>query len=131
MLKSCQVPSVQRCMHFMFLLYFFIFACFYNQFYWYDNIFPSTVGLKIIFNCYKMTFSSLQKLLEKCMLLFYQKSFQILIFYEVGNDTWYVSPIPKIRAVDEFWTVIISGGWSFWGFRWVAKGGGGLVFFCT
>ena len=42
-----------------------------------------------------MTFSCLQKLLEKCILLICQKRVQILFFWEVYNDTWYLTP-PKI-----------------------------------
>ena len=61
-MRSCQVPSMQWCMYFIFLLYFLIFGCFYNQFN-FSDIFSSTVALQIIFNCYKMTFSCLQKLL--------------------------------------------------------------------
>ena len=64
----------------MFPLYVLIFAYFYNQFDWHDNIFSSTVGLQMIFHCYKMKFSSLQNLLEKCILLFYKKKVQFLNF---------------------------------------------------
>ena len=41
-----------------------------------------------------MTFSCLQKVLEKCVLLFYLKKVQILVFWEVYNDTWYEAPSP-------------------------------------
>ena len=40
----------------------------------------------------KMTFSCLQKLLKKFVLLFYQKKVQILVFWEAYIDTWYEPP---------------------------------------
>ena len=56
--RNCTISSdvifdcSQWWMHFLFLLYFLVFVCFYNQFDWYD-IFSSTVRLQIIFNCYE------------------------------------------------------------------------------
>ena len=39
-----------------------------------------------------MTFSCLHKLLEKCMLIFYQKKGSNSGFLEGNNDTWYDTP---------------------------------------
>ena len=61
------------------------------------SVFLLTVELQIIF-VIKKTFSCLQKLLEKCVLLFYQKKVQILVFWEVYNDTCH-EPLPKFRGM--------------------------------
>ena len=104
-------------MYFMFLLYYFAYFCLLLQSVWL---------IWYLFISCKMTnhislllkwYSAVCKLLENCILLFYQKKFK---FWFSGRHTmiYGMSPLPKIRrGADEFWTVIIPGDWSFWNSR--------------
>ena len=74
-----------------------------------------------------MTFSYLQKLLEKCILLFYQKKVPSSGF--LWGIQWLMvrATLPKIRwrggggGADGFWTVIIPGGWYFFAHKLLYK----------
>ena len=77
-----------------------------------------------------MTFSCLQKLLEKLILLFYQNKFKFISVRYTMIDG--MSPLPKIGSSDEFWAVLILGGWSFLKLHRVdAISHFRLVLFCT
>ena len=88
----------------IFLLYF-ICACFHNQIDWYD-IFSSTAGLQIIFNCYQDDIQLFAKVFGKL---------HILVFWDLEGIQWYMVWFPslKLGGADEFWTVITPEGWSF------------------
>ena len=69
-MMSFQVPSMQWCMYFMFLLYFFIFASFYNQYLFINCRIP---------NHFQLLYDNIQvlaKITVKFILLFYQKRFK-------------------------------------------------------
>ena len=72
----------------MFLLHFLIFACFYNQFDWYDNIIPINCRIANHLVVIKMTLSCLQKLLGIYILLIYQKKGYNSGF--LGGIQWYL-----------------------------------------
>ena len=70
MMMSFQVPSMQWCMYFMFLLYFFTFASFYNQYLFINCRIP---------NHFRLLYDNIQvlaKITVKFILLFYQKRFK-------------------------------------------------------
>ena len=46
-------------------------------------------------------------------IFYFTKKFQILVFWEVHNDTWCEPPPQNLVGADEFWTVIVPGGLVF------------------
>ena len=89
MMRSFQVPSMQWCMYFMFLLYFSIFPSFYNQYLFINCRIP---------NHFQLLYDDIQllaKITVKFILLFYQKRFKFC-FSRRQIITWYDSPLSKI-----------------------------------
>ena len=76
----------------IFLLYF-ICECFHNQIDWYD-IFSSTAGLQIIFNCYQDDIQLFAKVFGKL---------HILVFWDLEGIQWYMVWVPSLKLGGRWW----------------------------